>query len=49
MEMARRTGAVGVLVLTGETTPAEAAASDIPDLVLPSLAEFGAMLRDAKK
>ena len=49
MEMARRAGALGVLVLTGETTPDEAAASDIPDLVLHSLAEFGAILRDAKK
>ena len=48
MEMARRAGALGVLVLTGETTAPEAAASDIPDVVLPSLAEFGELLRAAK-
>ncbi|MBI2516202.1 MAG: HAD-IIA family hydrolase [Opitutae bacterium] len=46
--MARRAGAFGVLVLTGEATAADAAASDIqPDLVVPSLAEFGALLAAA--
>jgi NagD protein len=47
--MARQAGAVGVLVLTGETTAHEAAqSSPPPDLVVPSLAEFGAQLRDAQ-
>lgn len=49
MEMARRAGALGALVLTGETTAAQAAASDLPDLVVRDLAELGAMLRAAKK
>jgi NagD protein len=48
MEMARRAGAIGALVLTGETTAAEAAASNIPDLVIPTLAELGTHLREAK-
>jgi len=48
--MARRAGAVGVLVLTGETTAAQAAQhSPPPDLVVASLAEFGQQLRDAKR
>lgn len=43
--MAQRSGALGVLVLTGEATAADAKASDIhADLVLPSLHEFGEML-----
>ena len=46
--MARRAGALGVLVLTGETSAAQAHASQPPpDLVVPSLAEFGARLREA--
>jgi NagD protein len=46
MAMARRTGAMAVLVLSGETT-AEAAArhSPPPDLVVPTLLEFGQWLR----
>lgn len=45
MEMARRTGALGVLVLTGETTPAEAAhAQPPPDLVASDLADLGRLL-----
>ncbi|HSU55894.1 MAG TPA: HAD-IIA family hydrolase [Candidatus Dormibacteraeota bacterium] len=44
--MARQAGALGVLVLTGETTAKEAAeALPAPDLVVPSLAEFGARLK----
>ena len=46
MAMARRAGAVAVLVLTGETS-AEAAAhhSPAPDVVVPTLKEFGQFLR----
>jgi HAD superfamily hydrolase (TIGR01450 family) len=50
MAMAHRAGALGVLVLTGETTAAEAKKhSPAPDLVVLSLAEFGAQLREAKR
>jgi NagD protein len=50
MAMARRAGTLGVLVLTGETTAAEAAkASPAPDLVVPSLAEFAAQLEEARR
>ena len=46
--MARRVGALGVLVLTGETSEAQARASQPPpDLIVPSLAEFGERLREA--
>jgi HAD superfamily hydrolase (TIGR01450 family) len=46
--MARRAGALGVLVLTGETSAEQAHASQPPpDLVVPSLAEFGTRLREA--
>lgn len=46
--MAHRAGAVGVLVLTGETTAVEAAASSPqPDLIVPSLVEFGELLQAA--
>ncbi len=45
MEMARRAGALGVLVLTGEATAADAEKSvPKPDLILPGLREFGEML-----
>ena len=45
MLMAHRAGALGVLVLTGEATAAEAdQADDPPDLVVPSLAELGQLL-----
>lgn len=45
MEMARRAGALGVLVLTGEATAAEAEKSvPKPDLILPGLHEFGELL-----
>jgi NagD protein len=49
MAMARNAGALGVLVLTGETT-AEAAArhSPAPHLVVSGLAEFGERLRAAR-
>jgi NagD protein len=46
--MARRAGALGVLVLTGETSAAQAnECQPPPDLVVPSLAEFGTRLREA--
>jgi NagD protein len=49
MAMARRAGALGVLVLTGEATAAEAARhSPRPDLVTADLAEFGEELRAAR-
>jgi HAD superfamily hydrolase (TIGR01450 family) len=49
LAMAHRAGALGVLVLTGETTAAEAAKhSPAPDLVLSGLQEFGERLRAAK-
>ncbi|MFM1749195.1 MAG: hypothetical protein RLZZ188_2861 [Verrucomicrobiota bacterium] len=43
--MARRAGALGVLVLTGEATAEDAArAEEPPDLTLPSLVELGDLL-----
>jgi NagD protein len=49
MAMARRTGSLGVLVLTGETTAAEARKySPAPDIIVPTLAEFGDLLRQAR-
>ncbi len=43
--MARRAGALGVLVLTGEATAEDAArSSEPPDLTLPSLVELGDLL-----
>lgn len=43
--MARNAGALPVLVLSGETTPAEARTACLPgDLVVQDLAEFGRML-----
>ncbi len=49
MAMARRAGALGVLVLTGETTEAEAKKhSPPPDLTVSNLGEFGALLREAR-
>jgi NagD protein len=48
--MAHRAGAYGVLVLTGEATAQEAAqANPPPHLVVPSLAEFGALLRASRE
>lgn len=45
--MAHRAHALGVLVLTGEATAEDAArAEQPPHLVVPSLAEFGALLAD---
>jgi NagD protein len=50
IEMARRAGAFGVLVLTGETSAADAArTSPPPDLVVPTLAELGRLLAGAQK
>ncbi len=47
--MAQCVGALGVLVLTGETTIEEAKKySPAPDLILPSLKEFGIKLSAAK-
>jgi HAD superfamily hydrolase (TIGR01450 family) len=48
MAMARRAGALGVLVLTGETTAADVAQANQPlDFVVASLEEFGERLREA--
>ena len=48
-EMARRAGAFGVLVLSGEATRADAeASSEAIDLVAPSLKEFGEYLERAR-
>ena len=50
MAMARRAGALGVLVLTGEATAAQAARHQPPpDLVLAGLAELGERLRAARQ
>jgi NagD protein len=49
VEMAFRAGALGVLVLTGETSLDDVAASERkPDLVVHNLAEFGEQLRLAR-
>ena len=49
VRMAQRAGAVGVLVLSGEATTEDAARSaPPPDLVVPSLAEFGELLASAR-
>jgi len=46
IEMAHRTGALGVLVLAGEATAADAEKYlPKPDLIVPTLAEFGELLR----
>jgi NagD protein len=48
--MARRAGAMGVLVLTGDSTAEQARlAAEAPDLTLPTLAELGAMLVQSRK
>jgi NagD protein len=50
MVMARDTGALAVLVLTGESTAADAqTATPPPDLVLPTLGDFGDLLREAHR
>lgn len=50
MEMARRAGAIGVLVLTGEATAAQAEKYvPKPDLIVPTLREFGEMLQSSAK
>ena len=47
--MARRAGALGVLVLTGEATAEDAARSaEPPDLTLPSLVELGDLLASSR-
>lgn len=49
MAMARRAGVLGVLVLTGETTVADAAEANLPDvLIVPDLSVFGECLRAAR-
>jgi HAD superfamily hydrolase (TIGR01450 family) len=49
ISMARRARVLGVLVLTGEATAAAAAsANPAPDLVVPSLAELGELLAQAR-
>ncbi|MDB6023778.1 MAG: putative sugar phosphatase of the superfamily [Verrucomicrobiales bacterium] len=48
--MGQRSGAVSVLVLTGECTLEDGQKySPPPDFILPSIKELGEMLRDAKK
>jgi len=48
--MARRAGAFGVLVLSGETSAEQAAKhSPAPDLIVSGLGEFGEKLRQAKR
>jgi NagD protein len=50
MAMAHRAGALGVLVLTGETTAAVAGRhSPAPDLIVSGLSEFGERLRQARQ
>jgi ribonucleotide monophosphatase NagD (HAD superfamily) len=49
MAMAHASGALGVLVLTGETTAAQAAESPLPDLVVKDLYELGQLLSQAKQ
>jgi HAD superfamily hydrolase (TIGR01450 family) len=50
IEMAQRAGACSVLVLTGETTAAQAAqCQPPPDLILSGLSEFGATLQEARR
>lgn len=49
MAMARRAGALGVLVLTGESTAEDARACPTPpDLILPSLRELGDLLGNGR-
>jgi HAD superfamily hydrolase (TIGR01450 family) len=49
MEMARRAGAVGVLVLTGETKARDLnQAANRPDVVLPGLAELAVVLAESR-
>lgn len=49
MAMAHRSGAVGVLVLTGESTREDAeSAPQKPDFIVPSIKQLGEMLADAK-
>lgn len=50
MAMARRTGALGILVLTGETTRTDLDRADHPpDLVFPGLEELGEELRQISR
>lgn len=50
MAMARNAGALGVLVLSGETTAEQAAVhSPAPDLIVTGLAELGRRLQSARK
>jgi NagD protein len=49
IDMARRAGVLGVLVLTGETTATQAARhSPPPDLIVENIAELGEKLRAAR-
>ncbi|MBR5627446.1 MAG: HAD-IA family hydrolase, partial [Thermoguttaceae bacterium] len=50
LEMARRAGVVGVLVLTGEATQEDHEKSDLqPELVLDNISTLGHLLTEAKK
>jgi len=50
MAMARNAGMLGVLVLSGETQPADLeGAADCPDVVVEDAGKFGIMLSEARK
>jgi HAD superfamily hydrolase (TIGR01450 family) len=50
IEMARRAGALGVLVLTGEATAEDAARStSTPDIIAANVAEFGQQLAESRR
>ena len=49
MAMARASGALSVLVLTGETTADQAGNSPLPDVVVKDLHELGQLLGRAKQ
>jgi NagD protein len=50
MAMARRTGVLGVLVLTGETPAGEARAANLPlDLIVPDLSVLGEILSGTRR
>ncbi len=50
MEMAKRAGVFSVLVLSGETTATDVEKLPVPpDLVVPTVADFGARLRESRR
>ena len=48
MAMARNAGAVGVLVLSGETTPEEAAEAADADIIVRDIRELGDLILEAR-